>query len=194
MTYSPALKWSIITLLPLTIGWKVVGKPENPAELQNAIVEFLTKEHFDVSVTDQGMEYMSMVYAKSRSCQLRVARVSPLGHEADVVRQASARSDRTFYVFRGTVYPEQPVRLTVCVNSAWYPAFPRCSPSSARVMWNGCLGAHWLRRSRCEADHQLDGPTCTNAHRFFSTFPWSAPRTRARAPGTGTRKTHPFII
>ena len=119
MTYSPALKWSVIVLLPLTIGWKAVGKPENPVEIQNSIVEFLTKQQFDVSVTDETLEYMGIINARSHLCQLRVARVSPLGHQADLVRQASTTSDRTFYVFRGTVYPEQPVRLTVA-SYLWF--------------------------------------------------------------------------
>ena len=119
MTYSPALKWSVIVLLPLTIGWKLAGKPENPAEIQNSIVEFLTNQQFDVSVTDETMEYMGIINARSRLCQLRVARVSPLGHQVDLVRQVSTTSDRTFYVFRGTVYPEQPVRLTVA-SYLWF--------------------------------------------------------------------------
>ena len=119
MTYSPALKWSVIILLPLTIGWKVAAKPENPVEIQNAIVEFLTKQQFDASVTDENMEYMGIIDARSRSCQLQVSRVSPLGHQAEIVRRASATGDRTFYVFRGTVYPEQPVRLTVA-SYLWF--------------------------------------------------------------------------
>jgi hypothetical protein len=100
-------------LLPLTIGWKMAVKPENPLEIQNAIVEFLTKQKFDVTVTGEGLEYMAIIDARSHSCQLRVTRISPLGHQADLVRQASAASDHTFYLFRGTVYAEQPVRLTV---------------------------------------------------------------------------------
>jgi hypothetical protein len=119
VTYSPVLKWSVIVLLPLTIGWKLAGKPENPVEIQNSIVEFLAKQQFDVSVTDETMEYMGIINARSRLCQLRVARVSPLGHEADLVRQVTTKSDRTFYVFRGMVYPEQPVRLTVA-SYLWF--------------------------------------------------------------------------
>ena len=120
MTYSPALKWLvIIILLPLTVGWKAAVKPENPVEIQNAIVAFLTKQEFDVSVTDESMEYMGIIDARSRSCQLRVARVSPLGHEADLVSRASATSNHTFFVFRGTVYPEQPIRLTVA-SYLWF--------------------------------------------------------------------------
>jgi hypothetical protein len=113
VTRSPALKWSLILLLPLTIGWKVAAKPENPAEIQNAIVEFLTKQQFDVSVTDEKLEYMAVIEARSGSCHLRVARISPLGHETNLVRQAHDASDRRFYVFRGAVYHEQPVRLTI---------------------------------------------------------------------------------
>jgi hypothetical protein len=109
----------IIILLSLTVGWKAAVKPENPVEIQNAIVEFLTKQEFDVSVTDESMEYTGIIDARSRSCQLRVARVSPLGHEADLVSRASAPSNHTFFVFRGTVYPEQPIRLTVA-SYLWF--------------------------------------------------------------------------
>ena len=106
-------------MLPLTIAWKVAVKPENPADVQNAIVEFLTKHNFAVTVADENMEYMGIIRATSPSCQLRVARISPLGHEADLVRQVTAGGDRTFYLFRGTVYRKQPVRLTV-MNYLWY--------------------------------------------------------------------------
>jgi hypothetical protein len=109
----------IIILLSLTVGWKAAVKPENPVEIQNSIVEFLTKQEFDVSVTDESMEYTGIIDARSRSCQLRVARVSPLGHEADLVSRASAPNNHTFFVFRGTVYPEQPIRLTVA-SYLWF--------------------------------------------------------------------------
>jgi len=185
VTYSPALKWSVIILLPLTIGWKVAAKPENPVEIQNAIVEFLTQQQFDVSVTDENMEYMGMIDARSRSCQLQVSRVSPLGHQAEIVRRASATGDRTFYVFRGTVSPEQPVRL---VSSVWCRAFPRCSPSSPRVMRNSCLGAYWVRSNRYKARiASWEAPMYTNADRFLQHISWPAHQARARAPGPGTR-------
>lgn len=119
MTYSRALKWWLIVMLPLTIAWKIAVKPENPVDVQNAIVEFLTKHNFAVTIGDENMEYMGIIRATSASCQLRVARISPLGHEADLVRQVMAGRDRTFYVFRGTVYQEQPVRLTL-MNYLWY--------------------------------------------------------------------------
>jgi hypothetical protein len=117
--HSPALKCSVAILLPLTIGWKLAVVPENPIEIQNAIVQFLTKQQFDVRITDESMEYMSVINARSRLCELRVARVSPLGYEAALIRQANDMNGRTFYVFRGTIYPEQPVRLTIA-SYLWF--------------------------------------------------------------------------
>lgn len=119
MTHSSALKWSVIVLLPLTIGWKLAIKPEDPVEIQNAIVEFLAKQQLDVRVMDERMEQMGVIEARSRSCQLRVARVSPLGDETALVSRASGENDRTFYVFRGSVYPQQPVRLTA-TSYLWF--------------------------------------------------------------------------
>ncbi len=119
MKHSSALKWCVAILLPLTIGWKLAVVRDNPIDIQNAIVEFLTEQQFSVRLTDENMEYMSVIDARSRSCQLRVARVSPLGHDRALVRQASAGNDRTFYVFRGSIYHEQPVRLTIA-NYLWF--------------------------------------------------------------------------
>jgi hypothetical protein len=119
MKHSPAFKWFMVILLPLTISWKVAVKPENPVETKDAIVEFFTKQQFEVTVTDESMEYMAIIEASLGSCHLRVARVSPLGHEADLIHQARAASDRTFFVFRGTVYAQQPVRVTVA-SYLWF--------------------------------------------------------------------------
>lgn len=119
MTFSPAIKWWLIVMLPLTIAWKVAIAPEDPDDVQNAIVEFLTAHNFAVRISDDGMEYMGIIHATSPSCELRVARISPLGHEAKLVRQVTAAGDHTFYLFRGRVYQEQPVGLTV-MNYLWY--------------------------------------------------------------------------
>jgi hypothetical protein len=120
--YSPAFKWSVIILLPLTIAWKAAVKPENPTEAQDAIVEFLSKQNFDVTVTRESLEYMAIIDAISGTCQLRVMKVSPLGHERDFVQQAVGTRDHSFYVFRGVVYTEQPVWRTVA-SYLWFRFF-----------------------------------------------------------------------
>jgi hypothetical protein len=109
----------IIVLLTLTIGWKAAAKPENPAEVQTAIQNFLVRQHFKISVSGESLEYTAVIDAQANGCHLRVVRVSPLGHEVTLVRQANASGDRIFFVFRGAVYREQPVRLTLA-NYLWF--------------------------------------------------------------------------
>ena len=110
--YSPALRWAILILLPLTIAWKLAVKPENPIEIQDAIVEFLANQKFDVTVTQDTMNNMPIVEASSASCSLRVMRVSPLGEEANVIQSFGQSADHIFFVFRRSVYTQQPVWLT----------------------------------------------------------------------------------
>ena len=110
---SSAFKWLIIVLLPTTIGWKAVVTPEDPTEVQNAIVQFLVDQRFEVRVTDETIEYTPIIEATDQDCRLRVVRVSPLGHQIDLVRKATAKDQHIFYVFRGSVYREQPVRQTL---------------------------------------------------------------------------------
>jgi hypothetical protein len=109
----------IAALLTVSIGWKAAVKPENPAEVQGAIQNFLVHQHFDVHVTDESLEYTSVIDAQSHGCRLRVTRISPLGHETGLIRKANASGNRVFYVFRGAVYREQPVRLTL-TNYLWF--------------------------------------------------------------------------
>ena len=117
--YSPALRWSIIILLALTIAWKLAIKAENPIEIRDAIVEFLANQKFDVTVTQEAMYYMPIIEASSASCHLRVMRVSPLGNEVDVVHSFGGSTDHIFFVFRRSIYTQQPVRLTVA-SYLWF--------------------------------------------------------------------------
>lgn len=116
---SSAFKWLIIVLLPTTIGWKAVVTSEDPTEVQNAIVQFLVDQRFEVRVTDETIEYTPIIEATDQDCRLRVVRVSPLGHQIDLVRKATAKDQHIFYVFRGSVYREQPVRQTL-ISYFWF--------------------------------------------------------------------------
>ena len=119
MMQSSTLKWLLIVLLPITMGWKMVVQPERPDEIANAVFKFLKDQKFDVRATAESIEDMPIVEASSETCHLRIARVSPLGHEAELVRRASRPSEHIFYVFRGVDYPKQPVRQTLA-NYFWF--------------------------------------------------------------------------
>jgi hypothetical protein len=116
---SSAFKWLIVVLLPTTIGWKAIVPPEDPTDVQNAIVQFLLDQRFEVHVTNETIEYTPIIEAKDPNCRLRVVRVSPLGHQVDLVRKVSAQDQHLFYVYRGSLYRQQPVRQTL-MNYFWF--------------------------------------------------------------------------
>jgi hypothetical protein len=119
MMQSSTLKWLLIVLMPITMGWKVVIQPENPGETRDAVFKFLKDQKFDVRTTDESIEDMPIIEASSDTCHLRIARVSPLGHEAELVRRASKADERIFYVFRGADYSKQPIGQTLA-NYFWF--------------------------------------------------------------------------
>jgi hypothetical protein len=119
MKYSPALRWSVLILLPLTIAGKLAAKPEQPIEVQDAIVAFLANQQFNVTVTGETTDDMPIVEANSDSCRLRVAKVSPVRDEVNFVRRLGGPTDNIFFVFRRAVYAEQPTRLTA-VSYFWF--------------------------------------------------------------------------
>lgn len=101
------------------MGWKVVLAPEDPSETYDAVIKFLKDQKFDVRTTGESIEYMPVIEARNETCHLRIAKISPLGYEAELVRRASATNDRIFYVFRGVEYQKQPVRRTLA-NYLWF--------------------------------------------------------------------------
>jgi hypothetical protein len=94
-------------------------RSENLGETRDAVIKFLKDQKFDVHLTDESLEDMPVIEGRNETCHLRIARVSPLGHEAELVRRASATNDRIFYVFRGVEYQKQPVRRTLA-NYFWF--------------------------------------------------------------------------
>jgi hypothetical protein len=117
--HSLVLRWSLLILLPLTIAWKLAAKPENPIEVQDAIVEFLAGQKFNVALTGDVVQHGPIFEATSDSCRLRVAAISPLGDEVNLIQSLAATTDHVFFVFRKTIYTQQPILLGV-MNYLWF--------------------------------------------------------------------------
>jgi hypothetical protein len=118
MSSSTVLKGSIFTILLLSIAWKIAIPPDNPGELENDLIEFLERNHFNVIVTERIVNYMPIVEANTASCHLQIAKITPDGSNRDLIRQLVAGTDRLFVVFRGRVYTQQPILWTV-LNYLW---------------------------------------------------------------------------
>jgi hypothetical protein len=110
---SGILKWSIAIVLLLSIAWKIAIPPDNQSDLKDHLVEFLERNGFNVVVTEQSVNYMPLIQANTASCRLQIARLTPDGSNRDLIRSFATDTDRLFVVFRGRVYPQQPILWTV---------------------------------------------------------------------------------
>ena len=105
-------------MLLLTIAWKTAIQPDDQNNLKDALIKFFERHHFNVVVTDEVVNYMPIIRATTASCHLQIARLTPDGSNRDLIRHLAAGTDRSFVVFRGTVYAQQPVFWTV-LNYFW---------------------------------------------------------------------------
>jgi hypothetical protein len=99
--------------LALTIGWKIMIQPDNKSYVTKPLVDFFELHHFDVIVTDEMVNYTPVIRATSGSCRVQIASLTPDGSNRDLIRHLAEGADRSFVVFHGTVYIQQPIPLTV---------------------------------------------------------------------------------
>jgi hypothetical protein len=115
---SPALKWIIIALLPITLVWKLAIRtvPSNEVTEKEVLLKvagFLTRQHFNVSLSEG-----PSLHATAPLCRILVVRSPPIGWDRELIRRTSMPGDRVFVAYRGRVYPEQPTWLTA-VDALW---------------------------------------------------------------------------
>ena len=115
------LKWGVLLLLPLTLGWKLAVRPGDSGELkeketQLKIAEFLVRQRFAVAISekmDEGHLGQPAIRATAGACRLLVAKSPSMGWDRDLIRRYATAADRVFVVFAGKIYAEQPTWLTV---------------------------------------------------------------------------------
>jgi hypothetical protein len=114
---SPALKWFLILALPLTLGLKLIVRPDTSApgekDVLQTVAKFLVRQHFTVTLSNQPGGAKPTVLATAGACRVLVANSNPIAWDRDVIRRSATVADRVFVVFRGRTYKEQPTWLTV---------------------------------------------------------------------------------
>jgi len=108
-----AFRLFIAVVLLLTIGWKIAIRPDDQNYLKDDLIKFFERNHFNVVVTDEVVNPTTIIQATTASCHLQIARLTPDGSNRDLIRHLAAGTDRSFVVFRGTVYAQQPILWTV---------------------------------------------------------------------------------
>jgi hypothetical protein len=111
--FSPALKWLVLLLLPLSLGWKLAAHPDYTDGLTGKVATFLTRYGFNVVVHKIEMPGLPYILATRGGCQMLVAKPSYRGSDSDMLRSGAPATARVFVVFGGKVYTEQPTWLTV---------------------------------------------------------------------------------
>jgi len=112
MSSSGAFRWFIAAALLLAIGWKITIEPDDPSYLTGDLVKFLERNHYNVVVTDETVNYTPIIRGTKAACDLQIARLTTDGSNRDLIRHFAAGTNHTFIVFRGTVYAQQPVFWT----------------------------------------------------------------------------------
>jgi hypothetical protein len=114
---SPVLKWFIILALPLTLGLKLIVRPDTSApsetDILQTVANFLVRQHFTVTLSDQPVGAKPTVLATAGACRMLIANSNPIAWDRDVIRRNATVADRVFVVFQGRTYKEQPTWLTV---------------------------------------------------------------------------------
>jgi hypothetical protein len=114
---STALKWFLILALPLTLGLKLVVRPDrsvaSETDVQQKVAEFFRRQHFTVTLSDRTGEGQYMLRASAGPCRILVAKSDPMAWDSAAIRQNATDGDRVFVVFRGRTYEDQPTWLTV---------------------------------------------------------------------------------
>jgi hypothetical protein len=122
VSYSPAFKWFVALLLPLTLAAKLATNPSirssessDPPEkvAESNVVQFLRRNHVDVVESKEVVFGLQLLTVEAGPCRMRVALSSSRGWHRDMIKNLVAPQERTFIVFGGKIYVEQPMWLTV---------------------------------------------------------------------------------
>lgn len=145
---APSLRAAFIAVLIVTVAAKVsiAGRElsEPPAQPEKPFMEQLRAHGF--AVTLQAESNPAVMRAAVGVCRLSAAIASPAGWDREVVRRLAHDGDRTYFVFRGTVYATQPV-VRSSLHYYWWRAQrsfgidAQLSPVLALIASPGCDAA-----------------------------------------------------
>jgi len=114
VSYSRALKWIMLLVLPVSLGWKVAAGAEPPQQMTGRMVAFLERNQFEVMVTDKmNWNVFPLMHASAGACRLVVAEESADGWNSEIIRDVARSMDRLFIVYQGAIYTQRPGWLTL---------------------------------------------------------------------------------
>jgi hypothetical protein len=147
-----SVRAAFLAVLIVTVAAKVsiAGREltEPPAQPEKPFVDLLRAQGFDVTLRSDSNP--AVMRAVAGACRLSAAIASPAGWDREVVRRLAHDGDRTYFVFRGTVYATQPV-IRTSLHYYWWRARrsfgidARLSPVLALIASPACDAATTVR-------------------------------------------------
>ena len=129
---SSLFKCFLAIVFLLSVAWKIASPsisdnylrsdltpPINYNDLKKDLTNFLGRKYSDLVVTEQRVNLISILEANTASCRLRIVRLAFDGSDRDLVQHLASGADGLFFVFRGRVYTQQPVLLTL-ISTLWF--------------------------------------------------------------------------
>ena len=113
-------KWLVALLLVLTLGLKWVVNADLSASTEpeeqvaaGKVAGFLVRNYFNiVAGPDEVVFGMQLIEATAGACGMRVVISASRGWHRDLIDTLISKTDHTFVVFGGAIYPQQPMWLT----------------------------------------------------------------------------------
>jgi hypothetical protein len=115
---SSAFRWILTAVLLLSVALKISVPSDAQSDWTASVVKLFERNHFDVVVTKQMVNYVPIIQASTASCRLQIARIAPDGVDQDLVRHLTRGTDRLFIFFRGRMYAEQPI-IWIRISYLW---------------------------------------------------------------------------
>jgi hypothetical protein len=110
--YSSTLKWFLLPVLLISLGWKSVLNIDYTTNVDDRILKFLRENYFIVVISDEMIQNKATFRASRAKCQMLVTAISPRAWERDSIHSRAKETEQVFFVFRGKVYAEPPISQT----------------------------------------------------------------------------------
>jgi hypothetical protein len=106
VNYSPGFKWLLASLIPATLGLKLITLPDGPAPFVDPVMTFLEKGGFSIVSNEKTMNN-DVIVAVRGQCRMLLAPVSDtLSNE--LIKTMVGRDDNIAFIFRGKVFDAIP--------------------------------------------------------------------------------------
>jgi hypothetical protein len=111
VNYSPGFRWLLASLVPVTLGLKLITFADEPAPFADSATTFLEGQGFSIISNEKIMINNDVIVAVRDQCRMLLAPVSDTLSD-ELLKTMVGQTDKIAFVFRGTIYDNLPNWIT----------------------------------------------------------------------------------